>query len=94
MKVSINEDGIIAIAEKLYGADSEDAKVFRAAAETRKERTNICIRYRQLRDQIRQTDENTSDVYYYLSKEFNKSIDMIKKIIRKKHIYDPKCRKL
>lgn len=93
MNIAINEDGIIAIAEKLYGADSDDAKVFRDAAETRKERTNICIRYRQLRDQIAQTEENTADIYYYLSKEFNKSIDMIKKIIRKKHIYDPRCRK-
>ena len=93
MKIPINEDGIIVIAETLYGADSDDAKVFRDAAETRKERSSICIRYRQLRAQITMSEESADDVYSYLSKEFNKSIDMIKKIIRKKHIYDPKCRK-
>lgn len=88
MNIPVNEDGIIKIAEELYGKESDDYKVFRDAAETRKKRAHICIRFRQLYSQCEVAD----DVYYYLSKEFNLSVDMIKKIVRKKNLYDPQCR--
>lgn len=84
MDIPVSEDGIILIAAKIYGTDSSDYQVFRDAAEIRKKRTKICIRYRELSGH--HTDE---EIHYRLANEFNLSFDMIKKIIRNKSKYDP-----